>query len=491
MGFTKATEIQAQAIPALLKQQDFIGQAGTGTGKTAAFAIPTIELLDYQSKDIQALILCPTRELAVQVAEQFKLLTKYQRKLSCVAIYGGQSINAQFQALQRGAQIVVGTPGRVMDHMRRGTLRFDNLKMLVLDEADRMLDMGFQEDIETILKATPSNRQTVLFSATMAREILKLAQNYQKNPLHIDITAGKQQSAQITQLYFDIKRSSKNQALKRLLAFYKVRSALVFCNTKQKVDELARMLKQDGFATGALHGDIRQNKRNAVMKRFREDSVRLLIATDVAARGIDVNDVDAVINYDIPRDDQDYVHRIGRTGRAGKTGLALSFVVGSERQHIKYIARNNDMAVKQANIPSIKELGLDTVLEWQNLFTNSTLSAESAKEYLKLIKDKAAAEITKIILNEKASIIGIDVDFSAEHGGEGSSRSKSKPRQSHHKAKPEARSSGGHKSSSGRGRQSGSGRGKPASSGRSKQSSSGRGRQSGSGKQGFKKSSRR
>jgi ATP-dependent RNA helicase DeaD len=338
MGYEFATEIQSRAIPALMKNQDLIGLAGTGTGKTAAFAIPTIEKLNAESKEVQALILCPTRELAVQVAEQFTLLMKHHKGLSCLAIYGGQSMYTQLKALQRKPQVIIGTPGRVMDHMRRGTLKLRNLKFLILDEAD----MGFEEAIETILEDTPAERQTVLFSATMQQEILKITQKYQRNALHIDVTSGKEQSPQIEQSYYEIKSASKVQALKRLLAFHKIKSALVFTNTKRGADHLCEKLRKDGFAAAALHGDLRQSKRDTVMKGFRQDEVRLLIATDVAARGIDVENVDAVFNYDLPRDDQDYTHRIGRTGRAGKTGLAFSFIVGSERQHIERIARRND-----------------------------------------------------------------------------------------------------------------------------------------------------
>ncbi len=358
LGFSSPSEIQSRTIPVLLTNQDLIGQAGTGTGKTAAFAIPVIEKLDSSSSDIQALVLCPTRELAVQVAQQFALLMKYHKGLSCLAIYGGQNINIQLKTLRKGPQVLIATPGRMMDHIRRGSLKLSELKFLILDEADRMLDMGFKEDIEDILKGTPKTRQTIMFSATMHKEILKLTQKYQNNPEHIDITAGKEQSPQIEQIYFDISRKSKTAALKRLLVFHKIRSALIFCNTKAKVDELARNLKQDGFSVGALHGDIRQNKRDSIMNAFRKDSINLLVATDVAARGIDVSGVEAVFNYDLPRSDEDYLHRIGRTGRAGKGGLAISFAVGAERQHLERIARINSSKIIKTQVPSIEDLAL-------------------------------------------------------------------------------------------------------------------------------------
>ncbi len=423
MGFEFATEIQSRAIPALMKNQDLIGLAGTGTGKTAAFAIPTIEKLDTNSKEVQALILCPTRELAVQVAEQFNLLMKHHKGLSCLAIYGGQSMYTQLKALQRKPQVIIGTPGRVMDHMRRGTLKLRNLKFLILDEADRMLDMGFEEAIETILEDTPAERQTVLFSATMQPEILKITQKYQRNAQHIDVTTGKVQSPQIEQSYYEIKNASKAQALKRLLAFHKIKSALVFTNTKRGADNLCEKLRKDGFAAAALHGDLRQSKRDTVMKGFRQDEVRLLIATDVAARGIDVENVDAVFNYDLPRDDQDYTHRIGRTGRAGKTGLAFSFIVGSERHHIERIARRNDNKMQGARIPAISEIELNSLDDWDQLITNSTLSNSTRKKYLKQIKDfqteglkteEIPAALTKLVLTEPSHILGEDADFSAD-----------------------------------------------------------------------------
>ncbi len=423
MGFTNATEIQSRTLPILLDNHDLIGQAGTGTGKTAAFAIPTIEKLDPNSKDLQALILCPTRELAVQVAEQFSLLMKYHPKLSSLAIYGGQSIYTQLKALQRGPQVVIGTPGRVMDHMRRGTIKLRKIKHLILDEADRMLDMGFTDAIETIIKDTPADRQTVMFSATMQPEILKLTKKYLSGAQHVDVTAGKASSPQIDQVYYSLKNKSKLQALKRLIAFHKIGSALVFCNTKRRVDDLCEDLRKDGFAAAGLHGDLRQNKRDMVMKGFRQDEVRLLIATDVAARGIDVDNVDAVFNFDLPRDDEDYVHRIGRTGRAGKTGLAITFTVGSERQHIERIARRNSGNITCGKIPSLKELNIETLEAWQQIITETTLTNSTRKKYLKAIRDfeeegisreDIPAALKKFIVEEKYHILGEDVDFNPD-----------------------------------------------------------------------------
>jgi ATP-dependent RNA helicase DeaD len=356
MGFTAASEIQAKTIPYLLEGKDLIGQAQTGTGKTAAFAIPCIEKIERDSDLTQALILCPTRELVVQVAGELKKLTKDQKDISVLAIYGGQDISIQLKALKKGVQVVVGTPGRIMDHMRRSTLKLNNLNYLVFDEADQMLDMGFREDMETILQETPKDRQTVMFSATIPKDLMLLMKKFQNNPVHVNTIGKNAQSKQINQFYYHINNASKLSALKRLLAFHKINSALIFCNTKLKVDELSKELADAKYSTAALHGDIDQKKRDRVMQEFRQGRVQLLIATDVAARGIDVNDLEAVINYDLPRFDQDYVHRIGRTGRAGKAGLALSLVTGRESEHINRIARKTNMKIESAEVPSAIDL---------------------------------------------------------------------------------------------------------------------------------------
>lgn len=354
MGFIQASEIQAKAIPLLLEGKDLVGQAQTGTGKTAAFAIPLIESIDTKVFATQALILCPTRELVVQVAGELKKLTKHQKQISILAIYGGQSINIQLKALKQGCDIVIGTPGRIMDHLRRKTLKLDRVKYLVLDEADQMLDMGFREDMETIIPKTSPDRQTVMFSATMPPELVKLMQRYLQDPVEIKLGGGGQQSKQIKQLYFNINSSSKLEALERVLAHHKIKSGIIFCNTKLKVDELTHKLSQRKYITAALHGDINQRKRDRVMKTFKQGAIDLLVATDVAARGLDINDLEAVINFDLPRADQDYVHRIGRTGRAGKTGLALSFVSGGEVRAVNRIAQKNNMQIEGHKIPVVE-----------------------------------------------------------------------------------------------------------------------------------------
>ena len=342
MGFEEASPIQAQAIPVAMQGYDVIGQAQTGTGKTAAFGIPVLEKVNL-NKDIkhpQALILCPTRELAVQAAEEIRKLAKYMHGIKVLPIYGGQDINKQIRAL-KGTQVIIGTPGRVMDHLRRKTIRCDYVNTIVLDEADEMLNMGFREDIETVLEYIPTeDRQTILFSATMPKAILEITKNYQKPDAKMIKVVKKELTVpKIEQYYLDVKRKDKIEVLTRLLDFYEPKLSLVFCNTKKMVDDLTEVLKGRGYFAEGLHGDMSQAQRDRVMKSFRSGKTDILIATDVAARGIDVDDVEAVFNYDIPQDDEYYVHRIGRTGRAGRTGRSFTFVKGKEVYKLKDIMR--------------------------------------------------------------------------------------------------------------------------------------------------------
>lgn len=330
MGYEEATPIQAAAIPPILEGKDVIGQAQTGTGKTAAFGIPLVESLDPTIREVQALVLCPTRELALQTAGELKKLSRYRRGLSILPVYGGAPIERQMRALRDGVQVVVGTPGRVMDHMRRGTVDFSGIHVVVLDEADEMLDMGFRDDIQTILEGTPEDRQTVLFSATMPRPILNLAKRYQKNPMHIEIARKEMTVEKIDQSYISVRSFHKVELLSRLLVRDDIHLALVFCNTKKCVEEVVTQLQARGFTAAGLHGDMRQIERDAIMARYRQGSVAVLVATDVAARGLDIENIEAVFNYDVPQDVEYYVHRIGRTGRAGKAGKAYTFVVGRE-----------------------------------------------------------------------------------------------------------------------------------------------------------------
>lgn len=370
MGFEEATPIQSRSIPHLLKGKDLIGQAQTGTGKTCAFGIPIVEMVHPKTAGIQGLIICPTRELAIQSTEELKNVAKYKRGVRILPIYGGQPIERQMAALRAHPQVIIGTPGRIMDHLRRNTLRLTNLKMMVLDEADEMLNMGFREDIDTILKEVPVRKQTILFSATMPREILDLTTKYQKNPVTIKITPQELTVPQIEQFYLETREATKLDLLTRMIDAYNFKLTLVFCNTKRRVDGLCSNLRARGYLAEALHGDIRQNQRDKVMAKFRQGKIDILIATDVAARGIDVDDISAVFNYDLPSDEEYYVHRIGRTSRAGRPGQAFTFVSGREIYKLKDIQRYTKSSISHLKPPSLIDIEdqkvkrvLDTVKE--------------------------------------------------------------------------------------------------------------------------------
>ncbi|GAB3961973.1 hypothetical protein GCM10028805_61890 [Spirosoma harenae] len=356
MGFVSPSPIQAEAIPPILAGRDVIGQAQTGTGKTAAFGIPALELIDVQDRSVQTLILCPTRELALQVADEIKKLAKYKRGVRVEAIYGGDSIERQIRSLKSGVHIVIGTPGRVMDHMERNTLKLDNVKMMILDEADEMLDMGFREDIESILDDMPEERQTILFSATMSKPIMQITQKFLQDPVLVKVVKKELTNTNIEQVYFEVKPKAKVEVMCRLIDMYDLKLLLVFCNTKRKVDEIVEDLQIRGYQAEGLHGDLRQAQRNNVMSKFRSGTTSILVATDVAARGIDVDDVDAVINFDIPLDEEYYVHRIGRTGRAGKSGRAFSLVGRDEKYRFREIQNYTKVRVEKGVIPSFEDI---------------------------------------------------------------------------------------------------------------------------------------
>ncbi len=409
MGFEEATPIQTQAIPYILKGRDVIGQAQTGTGKTAAFGIPILEKIDPKNKDVQAIILCPTRELAIQVAEELNRLGKYKQRIKSLPVYGGQPIKRQIKALNKGVQIVIGTPGRTMDHMRRGTLELDNLQMVVLDEADEMLNMGFRDDIETILKGVKGDRQTVFFSATMPQSILKLRKKYQNNPEIIKIAHKKLTVPNIEQAYFEVKRGNKLEVLSRLIDMYDPELSLVFCNTRKKVDELTLHLQARGYFADGLHGGFNQRQRDRVMNKFKNRKIEILVATDVAARGIDVDDIEIVFNYDIPQDEEYYVHRIGRTGRAGKKGRAFTFVVGKEIHKLKSIEKYAKTRVERKPVPSasdVEEIKMDLILnEVSEIIENENLTRESklieeliAEDYISV---DIAAALLKLLMDEE------------------------------------------------------------------------------------------
>ncbi len=356
MGFEFASPIQSEAIPYVLEGRDVIGQAQTGTGKTAAFGIPMIEHIVPFEKFVQAIILCPTRELAVQVSEEMKKLSKFTKGVWVTTVYGGDSIDRQIKSLKAGANIVVGTPGRVIDLIERRALKLNQTSMVVLDEADEMLDMGFREDIESILEEIPNERQTVLFSATMSKPIMALTNRFLTDPKLVKVVKNEITNVNIEQLYYDVKGRAKMEVTTRLIDFYSLKLVLIFCNQKKRVDEVVEELMLRGYAAEGLHGDLRQSQRTQVMNRFRSGNVSYLVATDVAARGLDVDNVDAVINYDIPLDEEYYVHRIGRTGRAGKSGKAFTLVVGSERNRLREIMNYTKVKIDKGVIPTFSDV---------------------------------------------------------------------------------------------------------------------------------------
>lgn len=364
-GFELMTPIQAAAIPALLTGRDVIGQAQTGTGKTAAFGLPILQMVDPNNKKLQAIVLCPTRELAMQVASEIRNFATYMHNVKLLPIYGGQDIQKQIIGL-KGAQIIVGTPGRVMDHMRRHTIKLDNVSLCVLDEADEMLKMGFREDMELILGSIDHPHQTCLFSATMPKEILDITDTFQENPEFIKVTPKELTIDRIEQYYYAVKREYKNEAIIRLLAYHQYQKSIIFCNTKAMTDELSSELKKAGYAVEALHGDLTQKQRDVVMKNFRQGAISVLIATDIAARGIDVDDVEAVFNYDLPQETEYYVHRIGRTGRAGRTGVSHTLCKSRDFRKLHEIEEVCHTKMEERKIPSsekINETKVSSVLE--------------------------------------------------------------------------------------------------------------------------------
>ena len=356
MGFEEASPIQTAVIPTILAGRDVVGQSSTGSGKTAAFMLPAIESVDPKLRAVQVLVLCPTRELAVQVAEEAGKLALFKRGVMGVPIYGGQSYERQYRALAAGAQVVIGTPGRVMDLMERGALKFNALKLVVLDETDRMLDMGFRDDIEKILSAVPEKRQLLFFSATIPRMIQDLIGRYSKDPAWIKIDSVAQNAPQVEQIWFEVDRRSKIEALTRLIDVNDFRYGLIFCSTKIMVDDLDEHLHSRGYMTDRLHGDLSQMQRDRVMDKFRRRAFEFLVATDVAARGLDVDDLEVVFNFDLPNDAEDYTHRIGRTGRAGRKGRAFTFVSGQELYKLQSMVRWAKLDVRRGTIPSLDEV---------------------------------------------------------------------------------------------------------------------------------------
>ena len=382
MGFKKATPIQRLAIPEALKGIDITAQAQTGSGKTIAFAVPILEKVFIPDRSPQAIVLCPTRELCMQVADEISKVGSKIKKLKVLAVYGGQPIGKQTRVLKKGVHVVVGTPGRVIDHIEKGNLDLIGIETVVLDEADEMLEMGFREDIERILESTPCQRQTLLFSATIPKEIKQIAGKYQKDPKFIRIANKKQNIPKITQYSFKCNIEDKFESLTRLIDAYDVRLMLIFCNTKKSVDFVRKHLKKQDFSVDALHGDMTQKARDKVMNKFRNGNIDILVATDVAARGLDIDGVDMIINYDVPQNADDYTHRIGRTARAGKTGFAFTLVSKDEIPRFNNIKKSN-RGIVEKKVPTLGEIN-----EIKNnlILKKVKDSRDNLDEYIKIIK---------------------------------------------------------------------------------------------------------
>ena len=356
LGFESPSPIQALAIPTILEGNDIVGLSETGSGKTAAFTLPALQMVDRDDSVAQVLILSPTRELCVQVCEEVHRLGKHMQGLRAVPVYGGTPIERQITQLKRGAHIVVGTPGRLLDHLRRKTLKPATIKLAILDEADRMLDMGFREDMEDLLGALHADHQTLFFSATMNKQVQKLIQKFGNDPKEVSIKSQTKTVSTVSQSYYEVRNRSKVEVLTRIIDTSNPRLSVVFCNTKRSVDECTEALIARGYGADKLHGDITQQQRERTTRKFRDGKFEILVATDVAARGLDIDDVDAVFNYDIPQDPEDYVHRIGRTGRAGREGKAVSFVFGRDIYRLQSIERYTSQKIERAKIPSQEEV---------------------------------------------------------------------------------------------------------------------------------------
>ncbi len=436
MGFENPTKIQEQTIPILLQEDgDFIGLAQTGTGKTAAFGLPLLELLDFDDRNTQALVLAPTRELAQQIAVQLESYSKYLGKLSTVCVYGGASIQTQISQLRRGAQIIVGTPGRLIDLAERRAVKLDQLRFLILDEADEMLNMGFKDELDKILSFTHEDKTTWLFSATMPREIKGMVKNYMNNPKEVISNTGVVVNENIEHQFVNVKASEKASVLKRFLDYDADLYGVVFCRTKRDTQNLAEALVEAGYAAEPLHGDLSQQQRDAVMKRFRSGTLRVLVATDVAARGIDVNNLTHVVHFALPDDPEYYTHRSGRTARAGKKGISLSLVTRSDKRKMTMLENRLKIRFTKAHIPSMKEISSNRIARWAEHIANFTDEKDSPAEALnqaykflgelsheELIAKLVAKELSSI-KDEPDNIINLDFDKGGDdRGGRGRDR---------------------------------------------------------------------
>src|ERR1700758_1676941 len=386
VGYESPTAIQAATIPALMAESDVVGLAQTGTGKTAAFAIPILSKIDVTSTATQALVLAPTRELALQVAEAFSRYGAHLPQINVLSIYGGSSYSVQLAGLRRGAQVVVGTPGRIIDHLERGTLDLSRVDYLVLDEADEMLTMGFAEDVERILSETPEYKQVALFSATMPSAIRKITKKYLHDPFEVSAKAKTATAENISQRYIQVAGPRKMEALTRILEVERFEAMIVFVRTKQATEEVAERLRARGFSAAAINGDIPQAQRERTIAALREGGIDILVATDVAARGLDVERISHVLNYDIPHDNESYVHRIGRTGRAGRSGAALLFVSPRERHLLKSIEKATRQKLAEAELPSVEDVNAQRVAKFADSITD-TLGAPGSELFRRLVED--------------------------------------------------------------------------------------------------------
>lgn len=407
MGFEEPSPIQALAIPLIQAGHDVTAQAQTGTGKTAAFGIPIIQKIDPSRRVVQTIVLCPTRELAIQIAEEFSNLLAHLPRITVLPVYGGQPIERQLRALHQGVHIVIGTPGRVMDHIGRRTLSLDNVTTVVLDEADQMLDMGFRDDIEMIIKQVPQKRQTLLFSATMPQPILEISKRFQRTPEFVRVQYAELTVPQIEQSYIEVKDRDKLDVLCRVIDLWDPQLAIIFCNTKRRAEELAGKVKARGYRAEELHGDMKQSQRDRVMGGFRTGRIDLLIATDVAARGIDVDDVDMVINFDVPQDVEYYVHRIGRTGRAGRSGRAVTFVAPRDFTKLREIQHYAKVRIQKLPIPSLNDVArtrtnalLDKV--------RKTIDEGGLESYIRVVETETEGDLTSVEI--AAALLKLQMD---------------------------------------------------------------------------------
>jgi ATP-dependent RNA helicase DeaD len=413
LGFEEPTPIQSLAIPLMRDGKDVIGQAHTGTGKTAAYGIPIIESVEPAAKRPQALVLCPTRELAIQVSEELRKLAKFRRGIVILPVYGGQPIERQLHALRAGVQVVIATPGRLLDHLDRKSISLQEVRVVVLDEADEMLDMGFRDDIEAILRKVPEKRQTVLFSATMSPQILDLSKKFLKDPRTVRVMHDQLTVPKIEQYYFEVRESGKVDVLSRVVDLYDPRLTLVFCNTKRRVDELVSHLQARGYLAEGLHGDMNQSQRERVMGKFRAGGIDILVATDVAARGIDVEDVDVVINYDVPQDPEYYIHRIGRTARAGKSGRSFTFVTGKEMWKLRDIQKFAKIRIAQQAIPKPHEISMK----------KAELLTERVRRIIEEDRLEAATKKVQQMMGEEYTSLEVAAALLSLMGAEGGQKS--------------------------------------------------------------------